>query len=66
MRLLRALDPKAFAQLTKVYTKTMGSLYQRDFKFFFDEARERLVAKRLQHQHHCKCFFKIKKKKSNI
>ncbi|XP_023247474.1 exocyst complex component 1 isoform X2 [Copidosoma floridanum] len=52
MKLLRALDPKAFTQLTKVYTKTMGTLYQRDFKYFFDEAKDRLIAKRLQHQHH--------------
>ncbi|OXU23456.1 hypothetical protein TSAR_001640 [Trichomalopsis sarcophagae] len=52
MRLLRALDQKAFTQLTKVYTKTMGSLYQRNFKFFFEEAKDRLISKRLQpHQH---------------
>lgn len=55
MRLLRALDQKAFIQLTKVYTKTMGSLYQRNFKFFFEEAKDRLISKRLQHhQHHCR------------
>ncbi|XP_031788398.1 exocyst complex component 1 isoform X2 [Nasonia vitripennis] len=52
MRLLRALDQKAFTQLTKVYTKTMGSLYQRNFKFFFEEAKDRLISKRLQHHQH--------------
>lgn len=54
MRLLKALDQKAFSSLTKVYTKTMGTLYQRNFKFFFEEAKERLIASRLTHQHHCK------------
>jgi hypothetical protein len=54
MKLLRALDQKAFTQLTKVYTKTMSSLYQRNFKFFFEEAKDRLIIKRLQHnQHYC-------------
>ncbi|XP_011497897.1 PREDICTED: exocyst complex component 1 [Ceratosolen solmsi marchali] len=53
MKLLQALDQKAFTQLTKVYTKTMGSLYQRNFKFFFEEAKDRLIIRRLQHhQHH--------------
>lgn len=54
MRLLRALDYKAFIQLTKVYTKTMGTLYQRNFKVFFEEAKDCLIAKRFQHQYHCK------------
>ena len=48
MKLLRALDYKAFNQLTKVYTKTMGLLYQRDFKYFFDEAKDKLISKRFQ------------------
>ena len=46
MKLLRALDNKAFAQLTKVYTDAMSKLYQRDFKFFFEEARSKLISKR--------------------
>lgn len=50
MRLLKALDNKAFVQLTNVYTKTMGSLYQRDFKYFFDEAKEHLLNKRPQNR----------------
>ncbi|XP_015592051.1 exocyst complex component 1 [Cephus cinctus] len=47
MRLLRALDNKAFMQLTKVYTGTMSKLYQRDLKLFFEEAKTRLIGKRL-------------------
>ena len=46
MKLLRALDNRAFIQLTKVYTDTMSKLYQRDFKFFFEEAKSRLINKR--------------------
>ncbi|XP_033220438.1 exocyst complex component 1 [Belonocnema kinseyi] len=46
MKLLRALDNRAFVQLTKVYTDTMSKLYQRDFKFFFEEAKSRLISKR--------------------
>ena len=53
MRLLRSLDQKAFTQLTKVYTKTMGTLYQRNFKYFFEEARDRLITRWFQHQPHC-------------
>ncbi|KAJ8682053.1 hypothetical protein QAD02_017845 [Eretmocerus hayati] len=53
MKILKGLDLKAFTQLMKVYTKTMGTLYQRNFKFFFEEAKECLIANRLQHyQHH--------------
>ncbi|XP_053987113.1 exocyst complex component 1 [Hylaeus volcanicus] len=48
MQLLRALDNKAFVQLTKVYTDTMSKLYKRDLKRFFDEARNKLTSKRLQ------------------
>ncbi|XP_043276360.1 exocyst complex component 1 [Venturia canescens] len=43
MQLLRALDNKAFQQLTKVYTGTMSKLYQRDLKLFFEEAKNRLI-----------------------
>lgn len=46
MKLLRVLDNKAFNQLTKVYTDTMSKLYQRDFKYFFEEAKSRLIIKR--------------------
>lgn len=46
MKLLRALDNKAFVQLTKVYTGTMSKLYQRDLKLFFEEAKTRLISKR--------------------
>lgn len=48
MQLLRALDNKAFTQLTKVYTDTMSKLYKRDLKRFFEEARNKLICKRLQ------------------
>lgn len=48
MQLLRALDNKAFIQLTKVYTDTMSKLYKRDLKRFFEEARNKLISKRLQ------------------
>ncbi|OAD55910.1 Exocyst complex component 1 [Eufriesea mexicana] len=48
MQLLRALDNKAFVQLTKVYTDTMSKLYKRDLKRFFEEARNKLICKRLQ------------------
>ncbi|XP_031844044.1 exocyst complex component Sec3 [Nomia melanderi] len=48
MQLLRALDNKAFVQLTKVYTDTMSKLYKRDLKRFFEEARNKLISKRLQ------------------
>ncbi|XP_015430191.1 PREDICTED: exocyst complex component 1 [Dufourea novaeangliae] len=48
MQLLRALDNKAFVQLTKVYTDTMSKLYKRDLKRFFEEARNKLTSKRLQ------------------
>ncbi|XP_032671124.1 exocyst complex component 1 [Odontomachus brunneus] len=48
MQLLRALDNKAFVQLTKVYTDTMSKLYKRDLKRFFEEAKNKLIAKRLQ------------------
>ncbi|XP_046744166.1 exocyst complex component 1 [Diprion similis] len=47
MRLLRALDNKAFTQLTKVYTGTMSKLYQRDLKLFFEEAKTRVTSKKL-------------------
>lgn len=47
MRLLRALDNKAFTQLTKVYTGTMCKLYQRDLKLFFEEAKTRVTSKKL-------------------
>lgn len=46
MQLLRALDNKAFQQLTKVYTGTMSKLYQRDLKLFFEEAKSRLISTR--------------------
>ncbi|XP_011298132.1 exocyst complex component 1 [Fopius arisanus] len=49
MQLLRALDNKAFAQLSKVYTGTMSKLYQRDLKLFFEEAKGRLISTRPQH-----------------
>lgn len=48
MQLLRALDNKAFIQLTKVYTDTMSKLYKRDLKRFFEEAKNKLICKRLQ------------------
>lgn len=48
MQLLRALDNKAFIQLTKVYTDTMSKLYKRDLKRFFEEARNKLIFKRFQ------------------
>jgi hypothetical protein len=48
MQLLRALDNKAFVQLTKVYTDTMSKLYKRDLKRFFEEAKNKLIGKRLQ------------------
>jgi len=48
MQLLRALDNKAFIQLTKVYTDTMSKLYKRDLKRFFEEAKNKLISKRLQ------------------
>lgn len=48
MQLLRALDNKAFVQLTKVYTDTMSKLYKRDLKRFFEEARNKLICKRFQ------------------
>lgn len=48
MQLLRALDNKAFVQLTKVYTDTMSKLYKRDLKRFFEEARNKLTCKRFQ------------------
>ncbi|XP_076177755.1 exocyst complex component Sec3 isoform X4 [Ptiloglossa arizonensis] len=48
MQLLRALDNKAFVLLTKVYTDTMSKLYKRDLKRFFEEARNKLISKRLQ------------------
>lgn len=48
MQLLRALDYKAFVQLTKVYTDTMSKLYKRDLKRFFEEARNKLICKRFQ------------------
>ncbi|XP_066588427.1 exocyst complex component 1 [Prorops nasuta] len=48
MQLLRSLDNKAFVQLTKVYTRTMSMLYKRDLKHFFEEARNKLIGKRLQ------------------
>lgn len=48
MQLLRALDNKAFVQLTKVYTDTMSKLYKRDLKRFFEEAKNKLICKRLQ------------------
>ncbi|XP_076750967.1 exocyst complex component Sec3 [Xylocopa sonorina] len=48
MQLLRALDNKAFVQLTKIYTDTMSKLYKRDLKRFFEEARNKLICKRLQ------------------
>lgn len=47
MRLLRALDNKAFIQLTKVYTGTMSKLYQRDLKLFFEEAKVRVTSKKI-------------------
>lgn len=48
MQLLRALDNRAFVQLTKVYTDTMSKLYKRDLKRFFEEAKNKLIGKRLQ------------------
>lgn len=48
MQLLRALDNKAFVQLTKVYTDTMSKLYKRDLKRFFEEAKNKLISKRVQ------------------
>ncbi|XP_034172615.1 exocyst complex component Sec3 [Osmia lignaria lignaria] len=48
MQLLRALDNKAFVQLTKVYTDTMSKLYKRDLKRFFEEAKNKLICKRFQ------------------
>lgn len=48
MQLLRALDNKAFVLLTKVYTDTMSKLYKRDLKRFFEEAKNKLINKRLQ------------------
>lgn len=48
MQLLRALDNKAFIQLTKVYTDTMSKLYKRDLKRFFEEAKNKLINKRFQ------------------
>lgn len=48
MQLLRALDNKAFVQLTKVYTDAMSKLYKRDLKRFFEEAKNKLITKRLQ------------------
>lgn len=47
MKLLRVLDNKVFVQLTSVYTGTMSSLYQRDIKNFFEEAKTQLVSKKL-------------------
>ncbi|XP_003706367.1 exocyst complex component Sec3 isoform X1 [Megachile rotundata] len=46
MQLLKALDNKAFVQLTKVYTDTMSKLYKRDLKRFFEEAKNKLICKR--------------------
>lgn len=48
MQLLRALDNKAFVQLTKVYTDAMSKLYKRDLRRFFEEAKNKLITKRLQ------------------
>ena len=59
MKLLRALDLKAFTQLTKVYTKTMGTLYQRNFKLFFENAKDNLIANRFQHQQGASKYLKI-------
>ncbi|CAB0028537.1 unnamed protein product [Trichogramma brassicae] len=50
MKLLRVLDSKAFVQLTKVYTKTMSTLYQRNFKTFFEDAKDSLIVGHFQQQ----------------
>lgn len=46
--LLRSLDNKAHILLTKVYTSTMSNLYKRELKYFFEEAKNKLISKRLQ------------------
>lgn len=56
MKLLRVLDNKAFNQLTKVYTDTMSKLYQRDFKYFFEEAKSRLIIKRSHGEAHSELY----------
>lgn len=45
MRWLARADPSRFQSLQQLYTTTMGKLYERELRLFFEQARDRLSGK---------------------
>lgn len=46
MHWTRALDPRAYLHLTKTYNSSISKLYERDIRWFFEEARQRISGSR--------------------
>ena len=46
MHWLQAMDRRCYDELLKVYTTSIGKLYERDMKQFFDEARTKIMVVR--------------------
>lgn len=44
MHWCKVMERKAYVALTKVYTSSLGKLYERDIKQFMEEAKNRVVA----------------------
>jgi len=44
MHWLKLMDRKAFVSLTQVYVQSLGKLYTRDIREFFEEAKNRVTA----------------------
>lgn len=43
MHWLKLMDRKAFVSLTRVYVQSLGKLYARDVRTFFEEAKLRVL-----------------------
>jgi hypothetical protein len=47
MHWCKMMDRKAYVALMRIYTSSLGKLYERDIKQFMEEAKQRILASKI-------------------